>query len=159
MKVLYFTLSLLFANIAISQTHQITKHNGEQLDANFIKSENDLIYYSLNGSQEEFKISKFAVSNVKNKQTSQTQNISDKIIVDSKSDYKLVQVLSQEKTIGLKQAAKFSGVSVNTKGEPPIAQQKHTAMLIKTKSASNGYPFVSIVEKDNGKYEAVAYVY
>jgi len=32
-------------------------------------------------------------------------------------------------------------------------------MRIKTKSASNGYPFVSIIEKADGKYEAVAYVY
>ncbi|WP_166921408.1 hypothetical protein [Flavobacterium poyangense] len=159
MKIVYFTVALLFANIAISQTHQITKHNGEQLNVNFIKNENDLIYYSLNGSTEEMKISKFAVSQVTNKQTSQTQKISDRVIVDSKSDYKLVQVLPQEKTVGLKKAANFSGVSVKTKGEQPSAQQKQTAMLIKTKSALKGYPFVSIVEKGNGKYEAVAYVY
>ncbi|KUJ62520.1 hypothetical protein AR687_06715 [Flavobacteriaceae bacterium CRH] len=159
MKVLYFTLSILFANIAISQTHQITKHNGEELDVNFIKHENDLIHYSFNGSFEEQKISKHAVSHLTNKQTKQTQKISDKIVVDSKSDYKLVKVLPQEKTIGLKQAANFSGVSTRTKGEPPIANQNQTAMRIKTKSASNGYPFVSIVEKEDGKYEAIAYVY
>ncbi len=159
MKVIYFTLSFLFANIAISQTHQITKHNGEELDVNFIKHENDLLHYSLNGSHEEIKITKHAVSHVTNKITNQTQKISNKIIVNSKSDYKLVKVLPQEKTIGLKQVANFSGVSVKTKGEPPIAQQKRTAMLIKTKSASNGYPFVSIIEKDNGKYEVVAYAY
>lgn len=159
MKILYFTLSLLFANIAISQTHQITKHSGEQLDVNFIKNENGLVYYSLNGSSEEVKISKYAVSQITNKQTNQTQKISDKIIVDSKDDYKMVTVLSQEKTIGLKQAANFSGVSTRTKGEPPIANQNHTAMRIKTQSATNGYPFVSIVDKGDGKYEAVAYVY
>lgn len=160
MKVFYFTLSLLlFANIAISQTHQISKHNGEQLDVNFIKHENDLIYYAENGSQEEIKISRHAVSHVTNKQTNQTQKISDKIIVDSKDDYKMVVVLPKEKTIGLKEAGNFSGVSTRTKGEPPIANQKQTAMRIKTQSAVNGYPFVSIVEKDNGKYEAVAYVY
>ena len=159
MKVIYFTLSFLFANIAISQTHQITKHNGEELDVNFIKHENDLLHYSLNGSYEEIKITKHAVSHVTNKKTNQTQKISNKIVVNSKSDYKLVKVLPREKTIGLKQAANFSGVSVKTKGEPPIAQQKHTEMLIKTKSASNGYPFVSIIEKDNGKYEVVAYAY
>jgi len=158
MKILFFTLSILFTNIAISQTHQISKHNGEQLDVNFIKHENDLLHYSLNGSFEEIKISKHAVSHVTNKQTKQTQKISDKIIVDSKSDYKLVQVLPQEKTIGLKKAANFSGVSTKTKGEPPIALQNHTALRIKTQSASSGYPFVSIVEKD-GKYEAIAYVY
>jgi hypothetical protein len=32
-------------------------------------------------------------------------------------------------------------------------------MRIKSKSASNGSPFVSIVEKGDGKYEAVTYVY
>ena len=158
MKNLFFTLAILFANIAISQTHQITKHNGEELDVNFIKNENSLIYYSFNGSAEEHKISKYAVSTITNKQTNQTQKISDKVIVDSKSDYSMVTVLPQEKTIGLKQAANFTGVSTKTKGEPPMANQNHTAMRIKTKSASNGYPFVSIIEKD-GKYEAVAYVY
>lgn len=159
MKIVYFSIALLFANIAISQTHQITKHSGEQLDVNFIKNEKDLIYYSLNGSAEEIKISKYAVSEVTNKLTNQTQKISDKVVVDSKSDYKLVQVLPQEKTIGLKKAANFTGVSVKTKGEQPSAQQKQTAMLVKTKSALNGCPFVSIVEKDNGKYEAIAYRY
>ncbi|MEG2100040.1 hypothetical protein [Flavobacterium oncorhynchi] len=160
MKNLFFTLSaVLFANIAISQTHQITKHNGEQLDVNFIKNENGLIYYSLNGSSEEVKISKYAVSQLTNKQTNQTQKISDKIIVDSKDDYKMVTVLPQEKTIGLKEVASFTGVSTRTKGEPPIANKNQTAMRIKSKSASNGYPFVSIVEKGNGKYEAVAYAY
>ncbi|MBF4515328.1 hypothetical protein IRZ71_03205 [Flavobacterium sp. ANB] len=159
MKILFFTLSILFANISISQTHQITKHNGEQLDVNFIKSENGLIYYSLEGNSEEHKISKYAVSKITNKQTNQTQKISDKVIVDSKSDYKLVTVLSQEKAIGLKQVANFSGVSTKTKGEPPIANQNNTYMRIKTQSASSGYPFVSIVEKSDGKYEAIAYVY
>ena len=159
MKILYFTLAVLFANVAISQTHQITKHNGVQLDVNFIKNENGLIYYSLNGSQEEVKISKHAVSSITNKQTKQTQKISDKIVVDSKDDYKMVTVLPQEKTIGLKQSASFTGVWTRTKGEPPIANQKQTAMRIKSKSASNGYPFVSIIEKADGKYEAVSYVY
>jgi hypothetical protein len=158
MKNVFFTLAILFANIAISQTHQISKHNGEELDVNFIKHENDLIHYSLNGSFEEHKITKYAVSKITNKQTNQTQKVSDKVIVDSKSDYKLVTVLPQEKTIGLKQAANFTGISTKTKGEPPMANQNHTAMRIKTHSASKGYPFVSIVEND-GKYEAVAYVY
>ncbi len=158
MKILYFTLALLFANVAISQTHQITKHNGEQLDVNFIKNENGLIYYSVNGSSEEIKISKHAVSSITNKQTKQTQKVSDKIVVDSKDDYKMVTVLPLEKTIGLKQVASFTGVSTRTKGEPPIANQKQTAMRIKSKSASNGSPFVSITEKD-GKYEAITYVY
>jgi hypothetical protein len=158
MKSIIFTLSILFANIAISQTHQITKHNGEQLDVNFIKLENDLVYYSFSASAEEHKISKFAVSQLTNKQTNQIKKISDKVIVDSKSDYKFVTVLPQEKAIGLKQAANFAGVSTKTKGEPPIANQKSTVLRIKTQLASGGYPFVSIIEKD-GKYQAIAYVY
>jgi hypothetical protein len=158
MKNVFFTLAILFANIAISQTHQISKHNGEELDVNFIKQENGLIYYSLNGSAEEYKITRYAVSKITNKQTNQTKKISDRVVVDSKSDYKMVTVLPQEKTIGLKQAATFSGISTKTKGEPPIANQNHTALRIKTELASKGYPFVSIIEND-GKYEAVGYMY
>jgi len=71
----------------------------------------------------------------------------------------MVTVLPQKKTVGLKQAANFTVLSTKTKGEPPMANQNHTAMRIKTKSASNGYPFVSIIEKEDGKYEAIAYVY
>ena len=81
-----------------------------------------------------------------NKQTKQTQKVSDKIVVDSKDDYKMVTVLPLEKTIGLKQTGTFTGVSTKTKGEPPIANEKQTAMRIKSKSASNGSPFVSITE-------------
>ena len=36
------------------------------------------------------------------------KKISDKVLVDSKSDYKFVTVLPQEKTTGLKQVANFS---------------------------------------------------
>lgn len=159
MKNIIITLSFLFANIAIGQTHQITKHNGEQLDVNFIKQENDLIYYAFNGSSEEHKISKYAVSQLTNKQTKVSKKVSDKVVVDSKSDYKLVTILPQEKTVGLKQVANFTGVSTKTKGESPIAKKNQTAMRVKSKLASSGYPFVSIVEKADGKYEAVAYVY
>ena len=159
MKVVIFTLSILFANIVISQTHQITKHNGEELDVNFIKHENDLLHYSLPGSFEEQKISKHAVSYLTDKQNNQSEKVTDKIIVDSKSDYNLVKVLQKHQTLGLKEATTFSGDSSKTKGESKIALQKHTANRIRIQSASNGYPFVSIVENDNGKYEAVAYVY
>ncbi|MGO4773685.1 hypothetical protein ACEN2I_18690 [Flavobacterium sp. W22_SRS_FK3] len=159
MKNVFLTITILFANFVISQTHQISKHNGEELDVNFIKHENDLIHYSFNGSEEEHKITKYAVSKITNKQSNQTQKISDKVVVDSKADYKMVTVLPLEKTIGLKQVANFTGLSTNTKGEPPMSNKNHTALRVKTKSASNGYPFVSIIEKDNGKYEAVAYHY
>ena len=75
MKNIIITLSFLFANLAIGQTHQITKHNGEQLDVNFIKQENDLIYYSLDGSRVEQKISKYAVSQLTNKETKEIKKM------------------------------------------------------------------------------------
>jgi hypothetical protein len=159
MKNLFLTLAFLLANIAISQTHEIVKHNGEKLDVNFIKSENDLVYYSFNGSAEEHKISKFAISKITNKQTKETKKISDKIVVDSKDDYKMVTVLPQDKTIGLKQVANFTGLATKSKGQPPMVNNYHTTARIKSKLASNGYPFVSIVQKADGKYEAVAYAY
>lgn len=159
MKIKFLVLGLLFTSFAFSQTHQIIKHNGEQFDVNYIKQDNDLIYYSLNGSQEELTISKYAVSVLNEKANSKSESISPKIVVADKKDYSSVKVLKPNQTIGLKEVATFTGLSTKTKGESPLALKENTERRIKTKSADNGYPFVSIVEKPDGKYQAVAYVY
>lgn len=159
MKIKFLILGLLFTSFAFSQTHEILKHNGEKIDANYIKQDNDLIYYSLNGSQEQFTISKYAVSSLKEKASSKSESISPKIVVADKKDYGLVKVLKPSQTIGLKEVETFSGLSTKTKGESPLALKEHTERRIKTKSADNGYPFVAIVEKSDGKYQAIAYVY
>lgn len=159
MKIKFLILGLLFTSFAFSQSHEILKHNGEKIDVNYIKQDNDLIYYSLNGSQEQFAISKYAVSSLKEKASSKSESISPKILVTDKKDYSLVKVLKPSQTIGLKEVETFSGLSTKTKGESPLALKEHTERRIKTKSADNGYPFVAIVEKPDGKYQAIAYVY
>ena len=159
MKVTILSLAVLFTSAVFSQTHEIVKHNGEQLDVNFVKHEDGLLHYSLEGSQEQLKISKHAVSFLKDKATSKSELITPKIVVADKKDYHLVQVLESHHTIGLKEADTFEGVLTKTKGETPLALKDQTQRRIKTKSATNGYPFVSIVEKPNGIYQAVVYVY
>lgn len=159
MKIKFLILGLLFTSFAFSQTHQIIKHNGEELDVNYIKQDNDLIYYSLNGSQEQLTISKYAVATLNEKASAKSELISPKIIVADKKEYNSVKVLKPSQTIGLKQVETFSGLSTKTKGESPLALKEHTERRIKTKSAGSGYPFVSIVEKSDGMYHAIAYVY
>lgn len=159
MKIKFLILGLLFTSFAFSQTHQIIKHNGEKLDVNYIKQDNDLIYYSLNGSQEQLTISKYAVATLNEKASAKSELISPKIIVADKKEYNSVKVLKPSQTIGLKQVETFTGLSTKTKGESPLALKEHTERRIKAKSANNGYPFVSIVEKSDGKYHAVAFIY
>lgn len=159
MKILIYTLSFLFANSLIAQTHKISNHNGEQLDVNLVKLEKGLVVYCFDGSLEEHKINQLAIAEIKNIKTNQIQKVSDKIVINSKSDYQLVQILEDDKTIGLKLITSFSGVSTKTKGESPIDLKKQTLMRIKMKSASMGYPFVNVQEKADGKYEAFAYDY
>ncbi|MCV9929684.1 hypothetical protein OIU83_18625 [Flavobacterium sp. LS1R49] len=159
MKIKFLILGILFTSFAFSQTHKIVKHNGEQLDVNYIKQDNDLLYYSLNGSMEQFTISKYAVSSLNENGSSKSESISPKIIVSNKKDYSSVKVLKPSQTIGLKEVEIFSGMATKTKGESPLALREQTERRIKTKSADNGYPFVSIVEKPDGKYQAVAYIY
>lgn len=159
MKIKFLILGLLFTSFAFSQTHQIIKHNGEQLDVNYIKQDNDLIYYSLNGSQEQLTISKYAVAALNENGSSKLKTISPKIVIADKREYNSVKVLKPSQTIGLKEVETFTGLSTKTKGESPLALKEHTERRIKTKSAVNGYPFVSIVEKPDGMYHAIAYVY
>jgi hypothetical protein len=159
MKIKFLVLGIFFTSFGFSQTHQIIKHNGEQLDVNFIKQDNDFLYYSLNGSLEQFAISKYAVSSLNEKASSKSESVSPKIIVSDKIDFSSVKVLKLSQTVGLKEVENFSGLLTKTKGESPLALKEQTERRIKSRSADNGYPFVSFVEKSDGKYYAIGYVY
>ena len=67
MKNLFIAFTILFTTSLIAQTHQIIKHDGETIDINFIKTANNLVYYTLPQSAEEKTISQYAVAQLKQK--------------------------------------------------------------------------------------------
>ena len=130
MKITLLALTLLLGfNTQIAQSHEIVKHDGEKQKINFIKQENNIIYYSNPGSPELKEISTYAVSTLKKDASSEQVTVSNKVTVASKSDYNKVKVL------------------------------KNTIQSIKHRVASKGYSFVTINKLNNSTYEAIAYTY
>ena len=143
-----------------AQTHELVKHDGAVQQVNFIKQENNIIYYSNPGSQEQKQISFYAVSSIKNNSTSEYEMISTKINVDSKSDYRNVKVLKNEsEATGLKKIETFTGQLNRTKGISTTEQFENTTQRIKHRVAAQGYSFVVINKFQNGTYKAIAYTY
>ena len=161
MKITLLALTLLMSlNTQMAQSHEIVKHDGEKQKIDFIKQENNIIYYSNPGSSELKEISTYAVSTLKTNATSEHVTVSNKVTVTSKSDYKKVTLLENENQAkGLKKATTFTGQSNKTKGISPNDQLKNTIQSIKHRVASEGYSFVTINKLQNGTYEAIAYTY
>jgi hypothetical protein len=160
MKITFLTLLLISFSNAFAQTHQLVKHDGTEYAVNFIKNENNVIYYSNPESYEQQKISSFAVASLKNLKTSDVKTVSTKVAVAKECDFDKVTVLNQEdQTVGLKEVVTYNGLLNKTKGISSSEQLDQTIKSIKYKAAANGYPFIKVNQKANGTYEAIAYNY
>lgn len=160
MKISFLTLLLILGSISFAQTHQLVKHDGTAHVVNFIKNENNIIYYSNPESYEQQKISSFAVASLKNQKTSDIQTVSTKVAIAKECDFdKITVIKQQDQTFGLKQVATYKGLLNKTKGISSSEQFEQTIKSIKYKAAANGYPFITIIQKPDGTYEAIAYNY
>lgn len=160
MKTAFLTLLLILTSNAFAQTHQLIKHDGTVSSVNFIKNENNVIYYSNPESYEEQKISSFAVASLKNQKTSEIKTVSPKVAIAAKCDFDNVTLLKQQdETNGLKKVATYTGILNKTKGISSSEQLDQTIKSVKYKAATNGYPFITVNPKADGTYEAIAYSY
>jgi hypothetical protein len=159
MKNILTVLVVLFTTSLMAQTHEIVKHNGEKLELNFIKSENNLLYYSNPTSFEEHKISAYAVAQLIEKSKNTPKSISENIQLNNKSDYKKVIVLKESETIGLKKTEEISSFIGKVKGQPDYVLNQMAEKRLKQKAASNGQPFIVIVSNDTENLKAITYTY
>ncbi|WP_281322448.1 hypothetical protein [Flavobacterium aestivum] len=154
------TLIIALATVQIfAQTHEIIKHNGEKLDINFIKIENNLIYYSLPSSTEEKKISKYAVAQLNDKSKNNSQTISEKIYLTKKSDYKKVIILKESETVGLKKSNDLSSFWGKIKGQSRIALLEMGEKRLKENAALKGEPFIVILSNKADDLRAITFTY
>ena len=160
MKIIFLSLSIIIGINAFSQTHQLVQHDGIIQDVNFIKQEQNLIYYSNPESQEQKSISIYTVNAIKDLKSSEKRIITKKIELNSKADYFKVIVLEDQKlAAGLKVAEQWGGQLNKAKGVSVWEQYENTKRTVKYRAAEKGYPFVFIVKKGNGSYKATAYNY
>ncbi|MFE3870317.1 hypothetical protein ACFX5F_03675 [Flavobacterium sp. ZS1P70] len=159
MKISLSLVLLFFAAYLQAQTHQIIKHNDEKVNVNFIKIENNLIYYTFPESSEEKKISKYAVAQLNDKSNKSHFIASQKIDITKRGDYKKVIILRETETIGLKKLETIRVFTPKIKGESNLSTQERGERRLKEKAAFKGNPFFVIVSSKNEYLTAISYTY
>ena len=139
-------ITLLFLAISapfFAQSHTLVKHNGEKLNVNYIKTDNNLVYFNSGKDQVEQTISTFAVAELINTSTNATTKVSDKIVVNGEQDYNKVIVIAPNATTGLSSTTNGSKFVNRVKGQTPLAVQQQNITALKRKAANAGISFVS----------------
>ncbi|MBA4321105.1 MAG: hypothetical protein C0412_22165 [Flavobacterium sp.] len=159
MKNLLTAIAVFLTAQLFAQTHEIVKHNGEKLEVNFIKTEGNLVYYSLPGSAEEKKISRYAVAQLNEKSKNNSQIISKKIDLTDNSDYNKVIVLKESEIIGLKKGTDLTGFLGKIKGETRWSMAEMGEKRLKQNAAKKGNQFIVITSNKTDNLKAIAYTY
>lgn len=160
MKNLLVALAVILTAPLLAQTHEITKHNGEKLEINFIKIKNNIIYYSVPESvEEEKKISRYAVAQLNEKSKINSRIVSDKIHATAKSDFKKVVVLKESETIGLKKGDTLTSFFGKIKGQSRFSLLEMGEKRLKENAAASGNQFIVILSNKTDNLKAVTYTY
>lgn len=155
-------ITLLFLAIStpfFAQSHVLVKHNGEKMNVNYIKTNNNLLYFNTGKDQVEQSISTFAVAELINTITNDRAKVSDKIVVSGEHDYNKVILITPDATTGLSTIANNSKFVNRVKGQTPGAVQQQNIMALKRKAAKEGIPFVSIAPINRAESSAKMYTY
>lgn len=159
MKNLFITFLVLSFSFAHAQNHLLHKHNGENLNINYIRNQNNIVYYTLPSSSVENQISMYAIDKIVDKSDNKLLVYSNKISVSSESDYKKVIVLTPNQAKGLTIIETIVKPIRILKGYSPMSLVELTKNRIKKEAASKGFPFVTFSEVQYGKIQAIAYKY
>ena len=151
----FFAISLPF----LAQSNVLVKHNGEKMNVNYIKKNNNLLYFNTGKDQVEQTISSFAVAELINVSTNDMTKISDKIVVSSAQEYKKVILLTPNEAKGLSTTTNNSKFANRVKGQTPLAVQQQNIIALKRKAAKEGIPFVSIAQINRAESSARMYTY
>lgn len=152
-------LMLTITASLMAQTHEITKHDGKTMNVNFIKTENNLLYYSTAESSEEKKISQFAISQLHEKSKKEAKTISEKITLSGKMDYMKVIVLKPSQTEGLQESGVITSFIGKTKGETNQSFLDQAEKRLKQNAALKGSQFIVIISDKPKELKAVMYTY
>jgi SHS2 domain-containing protein len=159
MKNIFILFAIIFAGTVAAQTHEITKHDGTKMGVNYIKTENNLIFYSTTLSSEQNKISKFAVARLKEKSKKEVKDVSEKIKIAGKVDYNKVVILSPSQTDGLQEFGIIESFLGQTKGDTNQAFLDQAEKRLKINAATKGAQFIVIVSAKPNELKAITYTY
>ncbi len=159
MKSLFQLILIGCTSISFAQTRDLVQHNGSKIEVNYIKTANDIVYYSSANSSEEKAISKFAVAQIQENDKSSSKTISEKVNITGAADFEKVRVISTQQTIGLKNMGTISSFLGKTKGDTDQAFKDQALKRLQQLAAEKNAPFIVITSNKSQNLKAELYGY
>lgn len=159
MKYLITLALLICATANFAQTHKFEQHNGQKIEVNYIKTEDNLLYFSLPNSTEEKTISKFAIAQIHENNKKNSIEVSEKVILQDAADYHKVVALSSKQAAGLQKAGSVSSFLGKTKGDTNQAFKDQSIKRLQQLAAKKGAPFMVITSNSPQNLKADLYTY
>mgnify|MGYP001178211558 CR=1 FL=1 len=144
MKKIILLLALTLSSvITFAQTDEIIKHNGETIKGKVVKLEEFTIIYKYDGEDAENTISKYAVEKITYGKSGRVEEITEKIVINSKDDWEKVVILEDKAYIaGLKKDGEIRGKTGFINYHTANTGDKKAEKKLKMAAAEMGCPFI-----------------
>lgn len=149
-KIILLLVLVLSATIVKAQEDIITKHNGETIKGKVIKLEEYTIIFKYENEDAENTISKYAVEKIVYGKSGRVEEVTEKIVVNSKDDWEKVVILEDKAYItGLKKEGEVRGKTAFINYQTANTGDKKAEKKLKIEAAEKGCPFILLTSDKN----------
>lgn len=149
-KLLAVAILLLASVLTFGQADKIYLHNGKVVEGTVIKvAEFTVVYKYLNEDAEQT-ISKYGVGKIIYGKSGRTEDISEKIVINSKDDWEKVVILEDKSGVaGLTKVGEIRGKTAMINYRTAAGNDKKSQEKLKKDAAEQGCPFILLTsDKD-----------
>ncbi len=152
MKALFVILSLCIASFSFAQADKLYLHSGKTVDANVVRVADYAIIYKYVNEDAEQTISKYCVEKIVYGKSGRTEDVTKKIVVNSKDDWQNVVILEDKAAAtGLTKVGDIRGKTSLINYRTAAGNDKKAEEKLKKEAAEQGSPFVLLTsDKDAG---------
>jgi hypothetical protein len=140
---------LIFGALSIyAQSDVVTRHNGEVIKGNVIRTNEYTIVYSYENETAENTISKYAVEKIVYGKSGRVEKVTDKIIVNGESDWEKVIILEEKAYIaGLIKVEEIRGKTAFINMQTGNTGDKKALKKLKMAASALNCPFILITSE------------
>ena len=146
MKNLITALLVMISTLAMAQTDQLFKHNGEIVKGKVLKLEEYTVVFVYDGEEAENTISKYALEKIIYK-SGRTEEITEKIVIGGEEDWEKVIILEDKSMItGLKKIGDVRGKTGLINYHTGNTGDRKAEKKLKMEAAKNGCAFILMTD-------------
>lgn len=150
MKKILFILSLFISVAAFSQNDKIYMHNGKTIEGSVVRVAEFTVVFKYANEDAEQTVGKYAVQKIVYGKSGREEQVTEKIIVNSKDDWQNVVVLEDKSQVaGLSKVDEVKGKTAFINYRTAAGSDKKSEQKLKEQAAEKGCQFILLTsDKD-----------